>query len=235
MKIEKVVLADVDSVAKTAAVDLANEIIKLLGSNSKANLVITGGSVGIKTLEQLAPLLQGINLAGLHIWWGDERFVAADSNERNQLQANQALIEKISLPSENLHPFPSSDHNDLMSAANSFADEIGKAAPTFDVLLLGMGPDGHVASLFPQETFQAVSPWVVIESNSPKPPDRRISLSYQAINSSDQVWLLVAGAEKADATKEVFAGNSNLPAARIAGKKLTRWYLDKAAAAGITS
>jgi 6-phosphogluconolactonase len=129
---------------------------------------------------------------------------------------------------------PSSEDGDLLAAAEVFSENFGSDYPSFDIVLLGMGPDGHVASLFPGSKAIEFGKWVVAEPDSPKPPQQRISLSYEALSSAKQVWFLVSGEDKAEAVSRVFDGE-DLPATKVSGKEQTRWYLDLAAAAGITS
>jgi 6-phosphogluconolactonase len=218
--------------ASKAAEDLAQEVLELLSKQS-VNLVLTGGSVGIKTLSELAPLLVAKDLSGLHLWWGDERFVEERSSERNYVQAVAAMISKISIPAKNLHPMPASGDKSLIDAASEFAQHLGDTSPQFDIVLLGMGSDGHVASLFPGSDATVVTDLVSVEKNSPKAPAERISLSIQALSSATEVWFLVSGSDKANAVKRVF-DNEDLPAAKVTGKKLTRWYLDAQAASELS-
>jgi 6-phosphogluconolactonase len=220
-----------DQLAHKAASDLASRVLDLI-EDQVVHVVLTGGTVGIKTLEQLAPLLAGKNLSNLQLWWGDERFVAEDSPDRNFVQAKNALVSKILIPETNLHPFPAAGSLSLSEAASTFESHLQSVAPRFDIVLLGMGPDAHVASLFPDSDAPSYGENVVAESNSPKPPSQRLSLSYTALSSATEVWFLVAGTDKADAVNRVFRGE-DLPASKVTGKKITRWYLDADAAARI--
>jgi 6-phosphogluconolactonase len=219
--------------ASRAAQDLAAKVLDLLPKQS-VNLVLTGGTVGIKTLAELAPHLTGKDLSSLHFWWGDDRFVEEHSQERNYVQAAQVLISKISIPASNLHQIPAAGNLSLIESASEFAGQLEQERPKFDIVLLGMGADGHVASLFPESRPKPLSELVVAEQNSPKPPALRISLSYQALSGADEVWFLVSGLDKADAVSRVFT-NQDLPASRVKGKKLTRWYLDTQAASKMVS
>jgi 6-phosphogluconolactonase len=227
-------LANADAVAEIAARDLAQKLETLLRSKQSVKLVLTGGTVGIKTLSELAPLIENFDLSRLSIWWGDERFVAADSLDRNFVQAREALLSKVRIPEGNIHAMPSTEDGDLLTATGSFAESLGAQEPSFDIVLLGMGGDGHVASLFPGSEPIRFGKWVVAEPNSPKAPSQRISLSYEALSSASEVWFLVAGEDKAQAVSMVFQ-NENLPAAKMTGRELTKWYLDEAAASEITS
>lgn len=224
--------ASSEELAKQVARDLAARVLTLVQNNT-AHVVLTGGSVGIKTLSELAPLLKGKDLTNQHLWWGDERFVHEESQERNFVQAHQALLSHIEIPTLNIHPMPSKEGLPLGEAAANFASHLESASPEFDLVLLGMGPDGHVASLFPGANPKKYGSLVVAESNSPKPPAERISLSFEALSSAREVWFLVAGEDKAPAVSEVFV-EKKLPAARVTGRELTRWYLDAAAAKKLT-
>jgi 6-phosphogluconolactonase len=224
--------ASSEELAKQVAQDLAAKVLSLV-ENKATHVVLTGGSVGIKTLSELAPLLKAKDLTNLHLWWGDERFVGEESQERNYVQAHHALLAHIEIPAQNIHPMPSKGALSLGEAAAKFASDLESASPEFDVVLLGVGPDGHVASLFPGAKPENHGSLVVAESNSPKPPAERISLSFTALSSAREVWFLVAGEEKAACVSEVFV-QKKLPAALVTGKNLTRWYLDAAAAKKLT-
>ncbi len=227
-------LLGADEVAWSAAKDLATELASLLESQQDVNLVLTGGTVGIKVLSELAPLMDGLDLSRLQIWWGDERFVESDSPDRNSVQAREALLSRVPIPEQNIHEMPSIEDGDLETASKTLSEHFDSETPRFDIVLLGMGPDGHVASLFPGSKAIDFGRWVVAEPDSPKPPKQRISLSYEALSSAKQVWFLVAGKDKAPAVSKVFEGE-DLPATRVSGKELTKWYLDREAASEITS
>lgn len=222
-----------DQLASQAAADLASKILSLVGERH-VHVALTGGTIGIKTLTELAPLLVGKDLSKLHFWWGDDRFVEDSSRERNYVQASEVLLSKITMPPENIHPMPSKSHTSLADAASLFAVHYEAVLPKFDVVLLGMGADGHVASLFPDSNPVEHGKFVVSEANSPKPPEQRISLSFQALSDAREVWFLVSGSDKAAAVREALSG-VRLPASRVSGQELTRWYLDEAAAKELTS
>lgn len=221
-----------DELAEKAAGDLAERILSLAPTRA-VHIVLTGGIIGIRTLTELAPLLANQDLANLHFWWGDERFVRDTSHDSNFFHAYGALLSKISIPSENLHQIHTTGSESVAESAAAFAAHIETISPKFDIVLLGMGADGHVASLFPGATPTGHGNLVVSEAHSPKPPSERISLSFAALSSAREVWFLVAGAEKAAAVQKVFA-DKELPASQISGQELTRWYLDTAAAGKLT-
>ena len=220
---------DADGVATGAAEAIVARINELLASQDVVNLVVTGGTVGILTLAKLREI--SFDWSRVHIWWVDERFVEKASGDRNEIQARNAWLDHIEIPAENLHPFPASDEGlSLDDAAAAFRSVV--EGIRFDILLLGIGPDGHVASLFPDHS--AVGELVVAEHNSPKPPPQRLSLSYDAINSAREVWFTVAGADKADAVSVAFGDDpASLPVGRVRGVERTVWFVD--ATAGVTT
>jgi 6-phosphogluconolactonase len=221
-----------DSLASSAANDVALLIAELIDSKSQVNVVVTGGTVGIKTLADLAPLLVDQDLTKLRIWFSDERFVERASADRNALQARTVLLDQLQKQGAKIFEFPAVEDGDIAEASHAFATAKFTTAPDFDLVLLGMGPDAHVASLFPGSKPDEVNQYIVIERDSPKPPSERISLSFRALNLADRVWFLVAGKDKSEAVKKVFAGE-DLPAGKVRGRSETRWYLDKDAASEI--
>jgi 6-phosphogluconolactonase len=179
------------------------------------------------------------------VWWGDERFVPVDDPERNELGAQRALLDKVTVDPERVHPMPSSDagFDEPEDAAAWYAGQLaaaaadqGAALPRFDVLLLGMGPEGHVASIFPESPAARDERPVIAVRDCPKPPSTRVSLGFPAITSAEEVWLLVSGAGKADAVARALSGADPLevPAAGAHGRRATRWLLDAAAASALS-
>ena len=217
---------DAEETALGAAEAIVARVSELLAEQDAVNLVVTGGTVGILTLAKLRDLK--LDYSRVHIWWGDERFVEKQSADRNELQARIALLNHVEIPASNLHPFPASDEGQsLDEAAASFRDVV--RGVRFDILLLGIGPDGHVASLFPGH--DAAGELVVAEHDSPKPPPQRLSLSYDAINSAREVWFTVAGADKQDAVSVAFGEQpESLPVGRVRGTEKTVWFVDASAA-----
>ena len=223
---------DGNSVANQVANDLLEFLKEKLASQTRVDLAVTGGTVGIATLTACADLpFSKLDLARLHIWWGDERFVESDSDDRNAKQAQGAWISRLNIPSQNIHEFPAKSANlNLDEAASLFEDQFASAGISFDLMLMGMGPDGHVASLFPGQESLSGSENVIAVHNSPKPPPQRLSFTYETINKAKQIWFTVAGADKADAVSVVFGDTpESLPAGRISGKEKTVWYIDQTA------
>ncbi|SDD24628.1 6-phosphogluconolactonase [Sanguibacter gelidistatuariae] len=238
-----VVHPDAEVLAEAAAARLLTRILDLQSVRSPVHVVLTGGTVGIKTLAAVAnsTVRHAVDWTGVHLWWGDERYLPDGDADRNETQARGALLDHLDgLPAGNVHPMPAADgEHDVDWAAEQYAAELarfapeGSAAPVFDVVLLGMGPDAHVASLFPGHPAGTVTgrPTVGVRS-SPKPPPERVSLTFEMIQASSEVWIIAAGAEKADAVSAGLAGadRATAPAAAATGTRLTLWLLDSAAA-----
>jgi 6-phosphogluconolactonase len=240
---EVVVRPDAGSLARSVAEELVARLTAAQAAHGSASVVLTGGGVGIAVLEQVAALSADVDWTAVDVWWGDERFVPAGSGDRNERAARQALLDVVGVPPERVHPMPPSDgaFAEPEDAAAWYAGELAAAAapgsdlPRFDVLLLGIGPEGHTASIFPESPAAHDERPVFAVRNCPKPPPSRVSLGFSAINSADEVWLVVAGEEKAPAVARALAGATpvELPAAGVHGRRATRWWLDAAAASDL--
>jgi len=210
-----------------------------------AHVALTGGSMGTAVLRAVAehPRAADVDWSLVHFWWGDERFVPADDPDRNAGQARAALLNRIPVPPENVHEMAASDAGlSLDEGAAAYAAELARfgdaerAWPSFAVCFLGVGPDGHIASLFPDRPEITVTDAAVLPvRNSPKPPPERITLTRPVINASKRVWLVLTGAEKASALGLALAGANyeNVPAAGAKGRKRTVYFVDEAAASEV--
>jgi 6-phosphogluconolactonase len=235
-----VVHRDAEVLAAAAAARLLVKIVDAQHARGSASIVLTGGGVGIGTLKALAAssARDAIEWSAVDIWWGDERYLAPDHPERNEVQARAALLDQVPVDPARVHPMPADTGADPDDAAGQYADELAKAArpgaalPTFDVLLLGVGPEGHIASIFPESPAAYDERAVCAVRNCPKPPPTRISLTFPTITSADEVWLLAAGAGKAEAVGLALSGTGRvqIPAAGARGGVRTLWLLDEAAA-----
>lgn len=234
---------DADVLAHAIAARLISRLGDAQASRGHAHLVLTGGTIGIACLSALAesPARSAIDWSRVDLWWGDERFVAADDSERNEGQARRALIDHIAIPESQVHPMGASNGpaGDPEAAAADYAERLSAAAhgeselPHFDVVLLGIGPDGHVASLFPEHPALDDDRTVVAVHGSPKPPPLRTSLTFRALNSADEVWFLASGESKSRPVSLALdgAGRKQIPAAGVSGTRRTLWLLDERAAA----
>ncbi|WP_066463012.1 6-phosphogluconolactonase [Sanguibacter suarezii] len=237
-----VVHPDAQVLAQAAAARLLTRVLDLQSVHSPVHLVLTGGTVGIAMLAAVAtnPVRDAVDWSGVHLWWGDERFLPDGDPDRNETQARRALLDHLTtLPAENVHPMPAADGTlTVEAAAERYAGELaafapeGEQAPVFDVTLLGMGPDAHVASLFPgHPALEVTGVTTVGVRSSPKPPPERVSLTVETIQASREVWIVAAGAEKAQAVADGLAGDPAAPVSAAVGTAVTLWLLDSAAAA----
>jgi len=169
-------------------------------------------------------------------YWGDERFVAYDDPESNYRMAREAMLAHVPVPRENIHPMPvdgapedAARRYELLLQAEYGSAVLDPARPLFDIMLLGLGPDGHTASLIPGEpVLEERERWVAAVSHGR--PEVRITLTYPPIESSREVAFLVTGAEKAAILAEIQAGGSRVPAARLRPVGGLTWFVDRGAA-----
>jgi 6-phosphogluconolactonase len=237
------IVPDSEALVRDAGARLVNAIQTAVAARGRALIVLTGGGNGIGLLKYLGTQGQQIDWSKVHLFWGDERYVPEDDDERNEKQAREALLDHIDIPPSQVHPMAASDGefgDDLAAAAQAYEQLLaanaspGEPVPNFDVHLLGMGPEGHINSLFPDTpAVLDTTRMVVAVEDSPKPPPQRITLTLPAIQRSREVWLLVAGAGKADAAAAAIGGAQpvSVPAAGAIGLETTLWLLDEEAAA----
>ncbi|MBX3311425.1 MAG: 6-phosphogluconolactonase [Microbacteriaceae bacterium] len=245
MNFKITVLDDPESIANKVAEEVLAVVKSAVESRGSAELVLTGGTLGIAVLESMrnASLVTEIDWRNVHVWWGDERFVEIDSLERNDLQAVNALLRHISIPASNIH-FPETTTNcvSVDKAATDYEADLlehfgSKKTIYFDALLLGIGPDGHIASLFPgQETLDSKS-LVVAVTNSPKPPPERISFSFKTITKANKIWAFASGAGKAEAINKALNGaqKHEIPLVGVFALDEQYLYLDKELAANTST
>jgi 6-phosphogluconolactonase len=233
---------DSDGLVTAAGERLIGVIDAAVAARGRALVVLTGGGNGNRLMSFLAAQAGRIDWAKVHVFWGDERYVTEDDGERNDKQAREALLDHVDIPARNVHAMPAADGefgSDLAAAALAYEQllaanaEPGDPAPNFDVHLLGVGPEGHINSLFPDTpAIHETTRLVVGVEDSPKPPPQRITLTLPAIQRSREVWLLVSGAEKAEAVAAAIGGADpiSVPAAGAVGREHTVWFLDSQAA-----
>ncbi len=176
-----------------------------------------------------------VDWSGVDFWWGDERFVPRDSSDRNAGAARAAFLDPVGADPARVHEIGSSDDfATVADAAEAYGREVRThGSGAFEVVMLGVGPDGHVASLFPGHPALDVDDEIAVPvTDSPKPPPERVSLTFPALNRTRATWLVVSGAEKADAVARALAGG-DVPAARVGGTEETVWFLDRAAASAL--
>lgn len=244
-----VVHRDADLLAAATAARLVTKLVDAQTAKGFASLVLTGGRTGIAVLEQLRamPARDAVEWTRIDFYWGDERFLPAGHPDRNDTQARAALLDHVPVDPARVHAMEPSDGkfgDDPEAAADAYADVLAEAAqpedhgpvPSFDVCLLGVGEEGHVASIFPgSPAVYEKERAVVAVRNCPKPPPTRITLTLPAIRRAQEVWLMTTGEAKAAAVAMALtgAGEVQVPAAGARGQRRTLWLLDKAAAAKV--
>jgi 6-phosphogluconolactonase len=242
---EVLIHRDARLLAKAVAARLVTRLVDAAATSGAASVVLTGGGIGTAVLAELAcaPAAGAVDWRHLDIWWGDERFLPAGDPERNETGAREALLSKVDTDPSRVHPMPGPDGPDGANpeaAAARYASWLREASrpedhgqvPSFDVLLLGIGPEGHVASLFPGMPALYDERPVVAVRGSPKPPPTRLSLTLPSIRSAREVWVIAAGEEKAAAVQLALsgAGPVQVPAAAARGRQRTLFLLDRPAA-----
>ena len=194
---EVIIHRDASLLAKAAAARLVTRLVDAVTAHGSASLVLTGGGIGTAVLTELAatPARDAVDWRHVDIWWGDERFEPEGDPERNETGAREALLDRVDVDPARVHPMAPSngpDGDDPEQAADRYAEELARAAkpedhgpvPEFDIMLLGIGPEGHVASLFPGMPALYDERSVVAVRGAPKPPPTRISLTFPAITAA---------------------------------------------------
>jgi 6-phosphogluconolactonase len=247
MTVERRVLVHPDkaSLAASIAARFLTKLVDIVDARGEATVVLTGGTMGYATLQAVkaSAACETVDWSRVNFWWGDERWLPAGDAERNETQSRDALLDHIPVDPARVHAFAASDGGlELDAASEAYAAELaanareGSDLPHFDITFLGVGPDGHIASLFPDRggiREQALT--VISVRNSPKPPPERLSLTLPVINSSERVWLVLAGADKASALGLTLADASvnEVPAAGVHGTRKTLFFVDEDAAAEV--
>ncbi len=233
---------DRQALAHAVAARLVTRLVDLQHDGRVPSVALTGGSVANEVYAALAdsPAARAVDWSRVELWWGDERFVAGDDADRNDGQARTALLDKLPLDPRRVHPMPAADGplRDLDDAAAAYARQLRESpAGDFDLVLLGVGPDGHVASLFPGFPQLHVEGEVAVAvHDSPKPPPDRVSLTFPALERTGELWFVAAGEEKADAVRRALDPDTDpdtVPAARPRGRERTLWLLDDEAAGAL--
>ena len=236
------IFPDVTGMSTSAAVQLVHLSAKALEERGRVLVAISGGSTPQALFNLLAqsPFRDQLPWGGMHFFWADERCVPPDLPESNYGQAQRALFDRVPLPLENIHRVqgelePARAAQEYVRELREFAGG-DQAWPRFDCVLLGMGADGHTASLFPNVTnpSEQTSPAIAVTASYQGRPAQRVTLTPLVFNSAEQVLFLVSGQEKADALAAVLSGSYDplrWPAQRIHPPEGTvTWIVDGAAA-----
>ncbi|MGC4111825.1 MAG: 6-phosphogluconolactonase [Nocardioides sp.] len=232
-----------DELATAVAGALLRQLTVRQAAGDVPQVALTGGTIADKIHREIARLGRDsdVDWAQVDFFWGDERFVAPDSDDRNAKQAREAFLDALPVDPARVHEIPSTaDAADVDAAATAYADTVRSVGSgSFDVLMLGVGPDGHVASLFPGFPQLDVGDAIAVGvTGSPKPPPERVTLTFPALNRSEAVWFVVSGPDKAEAVGRALAaqppGVHEIPATGVLGQQETIWFLDRDAASQVT-
>ena len=227
--------------ADTLVGDVASALLERLEAAQARGEVphigLTGGTIADALHREIARRApdSSVDWSRVAFWWGDERFVPASSPDRNAGQAREALLDHVAVDPRHVHEVPASDEVATAeeAAAAYSATMRSEGAGFFEVLMLGIGPDGHCASLFPEHpALEARDTPAVAVHDSPKPPPDRVSLTFEALERSRAVWFLASGEGKAEAVARALAREGSVaetPARGVRGEE-TVWWLDEAAA-----
>ena len=227
------ILADKSALIERSRDIILSQIETAIKSRGQFTIALSGGSTPKPLYEALST--QSLPWSKIHIFWGDERYVAATHQDSNQLMARQAWVDKIEIPDSNVHPMDTIGGDPQQDAAKHEAElrqffQTREGFPALDLILLGMGDDGHTASLFPHTEALTVRDRLITVGNKDGQP--RLTFTVPLINQARCVLFVVAGANKRPALKEVFAtqgDDTQYPSRLIQPQGELLWLLDQAA------
>jgi 6-phosphogluconolactonase len=241
-----VVASDPAALAEAAAGQLRRELADAIAVRGAAWIALAGGRTPRAVYERLAAGGQpAIDWARVHVAFGDERLVPPDHADSNYAMARAALLDRVPLPPAQIHRIDG-DRADAADAAEAYAATLARAFtlaagawPAFDIMLLGLGTDGHTASLFPGTPALAVTDRLAAAARAPAAPAARVTLTYPVLNAARSVILLVSGADKADAVARAFDEAVPTAACPVRGVRPTAgsvtWHLDAGAASKLSA
>lgn len=231
---------DADALVGDVASALLARLEAAQGRGEVPQVGLTGGTIADALHRELARRAPdaGVDWAKVVFWWGDERFVEAASEDRNARQAREALLDHVGVDPAHVHEIPASDEvATAEEAAEAYSTALREhGAGFFEVLMLGVGPDGHCASLFPgHPALHARDAIAVAVHDSPKPPPDRVTLTFEAMERCRAVWFIASGEGKAEAVARALADEGSVeetPARGVRGDE-TVWWLDEDAASAL--
>jgi 6-phosphogluconolactonase len=237
------VFPDLESLSRAAAEESARAANEAAQARGRALICLSGGHTPSRMYELWATAYRDrLPWPKLHFFWGDERFVAADDPKSNYRMAMLNLLGLVPVPAENIHPIPTSCANPGEAARayeNTLRQFFGASGPAFDVLFLGMGEEGHTASLFPDSPALAEQNLWVVGVRVPVEPPLRVSLTFPVLRRARTTYFLVAGADKSgiiSALKKDPEGSAKkLPVAMLRPEGKAIWFLDHAASGAASS
>jgi 6-phosphogluconolactonase len=227
---------DASALATAVAGSLVSRLAQAQARGEQPHVALTGGTIADAVHHELGRVTaaddSGLDWSRVDFWWGDERFAPRDSPDRNAWGARTGFLHQVGIDPSRVHEIGSSDDfATVTDAAEAYGRELrSRGSGVFEVVMLGVGPDGHVASLFPGHPTLDVDDEIATPvTDSPKPPPERVTLTLPALNRTRATWLVVSGSDKADAVARALAGD-DLPAAQVHGTEETVWFLDREAA-----
>lgn len=224
------ILPSIAELSVECANAISDYLAKAIALRGVGSLVLAGGSTP-REVYKLLSTSNTIDWNNTHLFWGDERCVPPDHQDSNYLMVKQSLLDHITIPAKNIHRIKAEENSS--QAAIQYNNDIKRwldMHSSFDILLLGIGDDGHTASLFPETEALNEQSVFVKENWVPKFNAYRITLTYPAINRSNHILFLVAGSSKADALHRIIDLNEPLPASTVQSANDTvEWFIDKEA------
>ena len=212
---------------------------KRIEERGKFTLVLSGGTTpkGVYSLMTSSTYRNRFDWEKIHFFWGDERWVPPEDQKSHYRMAAESLLTRIDIPAENIHPIKIKG-DDLEASVSQYEQEIAfffklerGELPRFDLILLGLGHDGHIASLFPGDSALFIMNRLVVPVSNIEIDEKRITMTLSVINRADNIFFLVSGREKAKVLQEVLEGNTNLPAHQVKLKEgMILWFADQFAA-----
>lgn len=231
------VCEDSAELVEEVARGFVEHLASIQATGSVPSVALTGGSIAVDIYAAAASVDPGpLDWSRVDFWWGDERYVPADSDLRNDKAAERALLDKVGADPARVHAMPAADevYADVHEAAAAYGEALrADGSGEFDLVLLGLGPDGHVASLMPGMPQLHVDDAIAVGvTGSPNPPPERVSLTFPALNRTREVWFLVSTEEKADAVASALADDGSVEETPARGMHCpnTTWWLDRPAA-----
>ncbi len=241
------VFPDVDALSIAAAREFIRCAGEAIAARGRFTVALSGGSTPKRLYQNLAaePFRSQVDWGRVEFFWGDERCVPPDHPDSNYRMAREAILAALPIPAEHIHRMEG-ERSDLDAAARDyeavlarvFDINVGGEPPAFDLILMGMGPDGHTASLFPHtKALEETTRWVVA-NHVPQLNTNRLTLTRPILNRAQEMLFLVAGADKAERLAEVLTGPPDpkrLPSQSIQPDGRLVWFVDSAAAARLPS
>ncbi len=227
--------------ATAVANELCSRLVRIQLVGRAPQVVLTGGTIAgsIHAAVVEDPTRHAVHWDTIDFWFGDERYVPVADPDRNAGQAFESMLAHLPVDLSRVHEMPASDGQyaeDVEAAALAYGaalvDHAPGEGPWFDILMLGVGPDGHCASLFPGRAEVLDPAPVLAVRKAPKPPPTRISLGMETLHRAREVWFVASGSEKAEAVAAAVQGVDvlDLPAAGPTGTERTVWFVDADAA-----